>query len=137
MQANMLFATVALFAVAVAIPAKAEDAQRYTIEKTDKGYVRMDTQTGEVSVCEESGTQLVCRVAPDERKALQDEIARLDDKVASIEERLGTLEKSTIVNPGAILPSDEELNRSFDTMEKLMRRFMTIMKDSGKDATRI
>lgn len=137
MQANMLFATVALFAVAVAIPAKAEDAQRYTIEKTDKGYVRMDTQTGEVSVCEESGTQLVCRVAPDERKALQGEIARLDDKVASIEERLGTLEKSTIVNPGAILPSDEELNRSFDTMEKLMRRFMTIMKDSGKDATRI
>ncbi|MGD9915390.1 MAG: hypothetical protein AB7S80_15015 [Rhizobiaceae bacterium] len=137
MHANTLFATVALFAVAVAVPAKAEDAQRYTIEKTDKGYVRMDTQTGEVSVCEESGTQLVCRVAADERKALQEEIDRLYGKVVSIEERLATLEKSTILNPGGLLPSDEELDRSLDTMEKLMRRFMTIMKDSGKDATRI
>lgn len=137
MQARLLL-PVAVFATALSsLAARAEDIQRYTIEKTGKGYVRMDTQTGEVSVCEERDAQLVCRVAADERKALQEEIDGLYGKIAAIEERLATLEKSSLLDPGAVLPSEEQLDRSFDTMEKFLRRFMEVMRDGGQGATRI
>ena len=45
------------------------------------GYVRMDTQTGEMSICEEKSGQLVCKMAADERTAFQDEIDRLQTEL--------------------------------------------------------
>ena len=50
----------------VAVPAHANDAERYRLEKSANGYVRMDTQTGAMSICEEKEGQLVCRVAADD-----------------------------------------------------------------------
>ena len=41
-------------------PALAEgDAERYRLEKTGDGYVRMDTATGAMSTCREQSGQLV------------------------------------------------------------------------------
>ena len=55
----------------------ADETDRYRLEKSDNGYVRMDTQTGEMSICEERSGQLVCKLAADERAAFEDEIDRL------------------------------------------------------------
>ena len=38
----------------------------------------MDTQTGEMSICEERSGQLVCKLAADERSAFQDDVDRLE-----------------------------------------------------------
>jgi hypothetical protein len=35
------------------IRAWAAEPDRYRLEKTESGYVRMDTRTGEMSICEE------------------------------------------------------------------------------------
>ena len=112
-------------------------ADRYTLERTEDGYVRLDTQTGAMSICKESGTELVCRAAADERTALENEIDRLATRLGDIDKRLTALESSSILQPGELLPSEEQIDKSLDTMEQFFRRFMEVMRDVDKDATRI
>jgi hypothetical protein len=51
--------------------ASAAEPDRYRLEKTPNGYVRMDTRTGAMSICEEKWGELVCKMAADERTAVQ------------------------------------------------------------------
>jgi hypothetical protein len=111
--------------------ASGEEVERYRLEKTENGYVRMDTATGEMSICEERTGQLVCKMAADERAAFQDEIDRLQAKLDGIEGRVAKLEERAI--PEALLPSDEEVDKSLDIMEKFFNRFMGMMKQLDKD----
>ena len=116
------------------LPTMAEEAGRYTLEKSATGYVRMDTQTGEMSVCEERGGQLVCKLAADERAAFQDELDRLQSKVTGLEERLAAVENNPVLNPQNLLPSEEEFQRSLGYMERFFRRFLDIVKDMDKES---
>ncbi|WP_157018666.1 hypothetical protein [Mesorhizobium xinjiangense] len=108
--------------------ASAQDSGRYQLEKTNEGYVRMDTETGQMSICEERSGQLVCKLAADDRDALQDQIEALQDDVAAIDKRLSALEGETpATNDG--LPTEEEFEKSMSYMERFFRRFMDIVKD--------
>jgi hypothetical protein len=107
--------------------ARGEEVDRYRLEKTDAGYIRMDTKTGEVSTCEQTTGQLVCRIAADERAALQDEIERLQAKIDALDQRVTKLEAQPSI-PRVLVPSDEEVDKSLDIMEKFFHRFMGIMK---------
>lgn len=113
--------------------AHSAEAQRYQMEKTDKGYVRMDTQTGEMSICEERSGQLVCKLAADERSALQDEIGRLQGEVKAIEDRVVKLEGSISQKLESALPTDEEFEKTMGYMEQFFRSFMGVVKDFEKD----
>jgi hypothetical protein len=108
-----------------------EEVDRYRLEKTENGYIRMDTRTGEVSTCEETTGQLVCRIAPDERLALQDEIERLQAKLDALDQRVAKLEAQPSI-PKVLVPSDEDVDKSLDIMEKFFHRFMGIMKEMDK-----
>jgi hypothetical protein len=121
----------ALLLAGIAGSASGEEVERYRLEKTETGYVRMDTATGEMSICEERTGQLVCKMAADERAAFQDEIDRLQAKLDGIEGRVAKLEERAI--PEALLPSDEEVDKSLDIMEKFFNRFMGMMKQLDKD----
>ena len=77
-----------LAAVFAASVASAAEPDRYRLEKTAEGYVRMDTRTGEMSICEERWGELVCRMAADERTAFQDELERLQSDMDALEGRL-------------------------------------------------
>ena len=98
----------------VAASAFSEETERYRLEKSATGYVRMDTQTGAMSICEERSGQLVCKMAADERAAFQDEIDRLqsslealDERVAKLETRLSARLESTAAQRGGIQQDDE------------------------------
>lgn len=121
---------------AFAAPALAQD-DRYRLERTDTGYIRLDTRTGAMSVCEETAGNLVCRMAADERAAFEAEIERLEGKIDGLDKRLAAVENSPLLKPGNLLPSDEQIDRSLDTMEKFFRRFMEIVRDAEGDATKI
>ncbi|CAG1014060.1 MAG: hypothetical protein F9K19_00125 [Rhizobiaceae bacterium] len=140
MRRLILLATLAF----TSVPASAEQDGRYRLEKTPDGYVRMDTQTGEMSLCEMRGGQLVCKLAADERSALQDEIDRLATRLSGVEERLAKIENSPILKPENLLPTEEEFQRSLGLMEQFFRKFLGIVKEmdeelgggeSGKTAT--
>ncbi len=127
---------VAAALAAFATPTLAQD-DRYRLERTDTGYIRLDTRTGAMSVCEETSGNLVCRMAADERAAFEAEIERLEGKIDGLDKRLAAVENSPLLKPENLLPSDEQIDKSLDTMEKFFRRFMEIVRDAEGDATKI
>lgn len=128
---NLTVALAALSLTVFAFAANAQDdAERFRLEKTDDGYVRMDTQTGEMSICEQRAGQLVCRLAADERSAFQDEIDRLSGSVKALEDRVTALEKAPAL-PG--LPTEEEFDKTMGYMQRFLRGFMDIVKDLDSD----
>ncbi|TGQ44641.1 MULTISPECIES: hypothetical protein [unclassified Mesorhizobium] len=118
----------------VAASAFSEEPERYRLEKSANGYVRMDTQTGAMSICEERSGQLVCKMAADERAALQDEIDQLQSSVKALDERVAKLESSPTARLESTLPTEEEFNKTMSYMERFLRGFMDIVKDMDKDS---
>jgi flagellar motility protein MotE (MotC chaperone) len=106
-----------------------DNPDRYTLEKTDRGYVRMDRRTGEMSLCEERSGQLVCQLAADERAAFQDETERLEAAIEALEERVAKLESGLSAQLDQALPTEEEFEKTMGYMERFLRRFMGIAKD--------
>ncbi|TGP20577.1 MULTISPECIES: hypothetical protein [unclassified Mesorhizobium] len=117
----------------VAASAYSEETDRYRLEKSANGYVRMDTQTGAMSICEERSGQLVCKMAADERAAFQDEIDRLQGSVKALDERVAKLEDSLSARLESQLPSEEDFNKTMSYMERFFRSFMDIVKDMDKE----
>jgi hypothetical protein len=122
-----------VLACVMAASAQAGDAGRYRLEKTADGYVRMDSETGAMSTCQEQGGQLVCRMAADERSAFQDEVDRLQASVKALDERVARLENSLSARLESKLPTEEEFNRTMGYMERFFRGFMDIVRDLNKD----
>ena len=123
----------AVLACLTAASAQAEDAGRYRLEKSADGYIRMDTQTGAMSKCQEQNGQLVCRMAADERTAFQDQVDDLQESVKALDARVARLENSLSARVESKLPSEEEFNRTIGYMERFVRGFMGIVKDMNKD----
>ena len=114
--------TLSLVAILIPLAASAAepDASRFQLERSGDHFVRLDRQTGAMSLCEEKDGELVCRMAADERAAYESELDRLSDRVTA-------LENKSIVNKA--LPSDAEIDRSIGIMERWMRSFMGIVKE--------
>lgn len=118
-------------ALLLAGSAHAEGEGRYRMEKTEAGMVRLDTVSGEISLCREQEGQIVCRMAADERAAFEKELDLLTKRVEALEK--GAASSLTAAKPS--LPSDEEIDRTMSIMEKMMQRFMGIVKnlEDGKE----
>jgi hypothetical protein len=116
------------------LPVSAEDTVRYSLEKTAEGYVRMDKQTGEMSICKEAGGQLTCRMAAGESSAFGS-AAALARRLEALEQRVAALEGNP-AKPQNALPSDEEFDKTLSMMERFMRRFMGVVKELEGDETK-
>jgi predicted nuclease with TOPRIM domain len=126
--------------------ASAAEPDRYRLEETPNGYVRMDTRTGAMSICEEKWGELVCKMAADERTAVQDEIERLqtelkvlNDRLATVkvlEDRVARLENSMTARIEKTLPTEEDFNKTMSYMERFFRSFMGIVKDFESDSSK-
>jgi flagellar motility protein MotE (MotC chaperone) len=117
----------------VAVSAYSEETDHFRLEKSANGYVRMDTRTGAMSICEERSGQLVCKMAADERAAYQDEIDRLDNSVKALDARVAKLENSLSARLESKLPSEEDLNKTMGYMERFFRTFKDIVKEMDKE----
>lgn len=121
--------TVLTFAIlSLGMPfAMAQDSSsnRYTLEKSDTGFVRLDRQTGAVTLCTETEGTLTCRMAADERAAYDEDLARLETRIEALEKQLadGRALKS------GDLPSDAEIDRSIGIMERFMRAFFNLVQE--------
>ena len=108
---NTITKTLAAAAVCIALtaPVFAEgeipDSEhgRYSFSKVAEGFLRLDTQTGQVSVCSQRAVGWACQAAPDDRAVLENEIARLRTENA-------TLKKEMLAHglalPGATAPEN-------------------------------
>jgi hypothetical protein len=142
---------VAILGVA-ALPAGAQapDSEngRYSFHQVTEGVLRLDTRTGHVSLCAKQASGYSCSAVPDDRTAMESEIARL-------QRENGTLKKEMLARgvplPGGVsgdspatssrefnlrmpLPSDAEIDRMMSVFEKMWRRLVDMVK---KDENKI
>ena len=116
-----------LFALAAA-PAAAQTAGRFTFQPVDGGLMRLDTETGQVSLCTKAGDSYACRSVADDRAAMMDEIERLKRDNEQLRQAAGKAQ-----GPAAKLqiPSEEEIDKAMGLVETLMRRMLRTFRDEA------
>ncbi len=70
-------------------PGEGED-DRFIFKRVDDGFVRLDTRTGQVALCSRHSVGWACEAMPEERAALEGEIARLQRENAGLKKALLT-----------------------------------------------
>ena len=69
---------------ALAGPMPETENGRYALSPAGDGVLRLDTRTGAVSTCNNSGTGWACYAVPDERAAMDTEIGRLQADIVRL-----------------------------------------------------
>ena len=160
-----LSSTVAAAAVAIFLGANAALAQskpdtengRYALSPIADGVLRLDTRTGAVSTCNNSGAGWACYAVPDERAAFDTEIGRLQadnerlkaqlaerDGIVTgkVEEALPKSDPLKKPEPKVAegerkieipLPSDRDMDRMMAFLEKAWRRLIEMANRVQKD----
>ncbi len=106
---------------------------RYTMTPTENGFLRLDTQTGAVSLCMRKDGRWACESVADDAKLLRDEIARLARENEALRRRLAELEGRKSGRPGLTLPSEEEVDKALSLMERFLRKFKDMAKRLAED----
>ena len=97
---------IAIAAVCLSAPVLADEATpdtnggRYTLNKVTDGFVRLDTQTGEVALCSQRTVGWACQAAPVDRAVFESEIARLRSENAALKKDI--LARGLPLPPGAM-----------------------------------
>jgi len=132
----------------------APDDSRYTFHRIGDGFVRLDSRTGQLAQCGWAATGWSCKMVPDERAALENEIGRLQRDNAELKKSLlshglelpsGIVAEAPVappVPPANVpdpsakepkMPSDAELDRAFAFMKNVWRRLVDMMVDLQRD----
>jgi hypothetical protein len=118
---------------------------RYTFHRADDGYLRLDGQSGQVSVCNRRTSGWQCQLVPDERAALEAEIARLQSDAAALKKELlsRNLPLPEGMRPDQPAPKsqgqrpplidDAEINRVMSAIEKVWRRLVEMITNVQRD----
>ncbi|MEM9205902.1 MAG: hypothetical protein AAGA88_06190 [Pseudomonadota bacterium] len=131
-------------AAAPSVAQVANDSDRYILERTESGFIRMDRQTGDMSVCTEQAGSLACRGAADDRTILSTEVEQLRRENAELRRQIAAISKALGVEAPAIdvppenslvdgLPTEEDLDQAMDIMEGVMRRFFGMVDRLRED----
>src|SRR6266480_1523677 len=130
---------------------------RYALSPTGDGVLRLDTRTGAISTCNNSGAGWACYAVPDERAAMDAEIGRLQADNEKLKTELAAREPTV---PGKIdeplpkadslkkpepkvaegerkieipLPSDRDMDRAMSFLERAWRRLVEMANRMQKD----
>jgi hypothetical protein len=129
--------SLANFAVAPAQPVTPDSENgRYSFNPVGDGVLRLDTRTGQVSHCSRNDTGWACKVVPDERSALETEIARLQSDNATLKKELLARGLPSPREPELKLPSDAEVDKVISFLEKVWRRLIEMGRNVQKDVER-
>lgn len=114
-------------------PAVAENGAaangRYTMTPVADGFLRLDTRTGQVSLCSVAGGEAQCRSSADERAALEAEIGRLAKENADLKAQAPKAGQNSAQQDN----EDRRLDHALDRAERFMRRMLQLFRDaSGK-----
>ena len=113
---------------------------RFSFTQVAEGLLRLDTRTGNVSLCSKREAGWACQVVPDERAVLEGEIARLQGQNGALKREMiargvplpappqAQADKPP-ARPRVDLPSDAELDRVMTFMEKVWRRLLDMVDD--------
>jgi len=142
----MRFWLTAILFLSCAGPAFAQqgeaDDRRFTFHKVDDGFLRLDGRTGAVALCTRPESGWACRTVPDERAALEAEVARLGRENAALKQALldrGAPLPGLPPRPPANveadknLPSDADVDRVVAFVGKVWRRTLEMIASVQRD----
>lgn len=148
--------------VAGAAPALGEGAPesdngRFSFKDVSDGILRLDSRTGQVSLCSKVA-EWACRTLADDRIALDKEMGRLLDENAALRKQLEEARHAPVPqemvppavapNPPAVaqppkqgereltLPSDADVNRMMAFLEKMWRRLLDMAERTQRELDR-
>ena len=135
------------------------DKGRYALSPVTDGVIRLDTRTGAISTCTNSGAGWACYAVPDERAALDAEIGRLQADNENLKAELAAREPTvngkideplpktdSLKKPEPKvadgerkieipLPSDRDIDRMMSFLERAWRRLIEMANRVQKDVT--
>ena len=156
----LLLAGIVLAGASVALQAQsslpAGSPGRFTMHPTEGGVLRLDTQTGVLSMCRQSGGSWACAMMPDDRAAVTDQIERLKSENGELRGAIKRLEEmagvpdapadksgdsTTKRQSGVQLPTEEELDKAMSYVQRMLKKFKDKIKElegpEGKKGTQL
>jgi hypothetical protein len=129
---------------------------RFAMSPLPDGVMRLDTRTGDVSICSNTGTGWACYAVPDERAALDAEIGRLQADNEKLKSELLAAREPTVagktdeplpktdsLKPESKveserkieipLPSDRDMDRMMSFLEQAWQRLVDVASRMQKD----
>jgi cell division protein FtsB len=142
---------IAVAFVCAALPAQAEEpaepqsTARYSFNRVEDGFLRLDAQSGQVAHCSLTSAGWACQAVPEDRAALEKEIARLQDELAALKNEVAALREPP--RPPAALspPADgrddaaklrEDMERARAALENAWRSLVEMIVNFQKDMMR-
>ena len=131
----------------------AEDSQpanpplRYSFQRVDDGFLRLDNASGQVAFCSPHTVGWACQAVPEDRAALEKEIARLADEVTSLKTEIAGLRAPLPAPrpPADLTPAPksdeakqlrEDIDRARAAIEYAWRRLVDMIMNFQKDMMR-
>lgn len=147
---RMITAVLLVGLTAASTPALAQGAGpvsengRFSFKETADGLLRLDGRTGQVSLCAKRSAGWACQTVPDDRAALENEIARLQDENAVLRKSLAGRAQppsGPTGEPGPTkrgdrdlaLPSDAEVDRMMSFLERIWRRLFDMAQRTQRE----
>ncbi len=130
--------------VSIGTPATAQSSMpagspgRFSMHPADGGVLRMDTQTGALSMCKQVSGSWACMAVPDDRTALTGEIDRLKAENAELKTSVKRLEDLAGVpagtddgKHGAIgkLPTEEDVDKAMSYVQRMLKKFKEKLRE--------
>lgn len=138
--AASVLAGAGLWVAVAAIPAHAQSSMpagspgRFTMHPADGGVLRMDTQTGALSMCKQASGSWACTMLPDDRTAINSEVERLKSENAELKASVKRLEELAGVpgdgkQPTAKLPTEEDVDKAMSYVQRMLKKFKEKLKE--------
>lgn len=113
---------------------------RYQLERRGENFVRLDTLTGEMSICTIEAEELVCRLSADERDAFLDELTDLQSRMDEMEKRrdIARNDRGDHFDDGddhdyGSDRFEKELDQALDFSKRALRKFRDVIEDLEND----
>ncbi len=138
-------------------PPSAQDAApppatgRFIFSRVDGGILRLDSLSGQVTLCSQRSAGWACQAVPEQRAAFDSEVARLKAEVDSLKTEIAALRAVPAPprppaelaprdsdNETSVLklPTDEDIKWARAAIEKVWRQFVDMVADFQKDVQR-
>jgi hypothetical protein len=113
---------------------------RYSMSPADGGgFVRLDTHTGQMSLCSGQDGKWSCREMADPSRGLADEVERLRAENNRLKSEVQRLEEIALGDrPGTPrkkleLPTEQDLDNAMSYIQRMFRKFQEKLKEFEKD----